>query len=742
MRARLWLIWMMCLAACQSTFPPPSPNPTLSSPPAPTPAVTILTATPSPSPPPIPTPPPTFTPSPTPIPRFDKVIGRTETGAPIQAKGFGRGALKVVVLAEAPDLLQSALIYYQTYPERVPPDMQLWLIPRPNPAAQPLWTDFDTNLDGCAGNNWFGDSQFYPFSLAAARTVRDFTADAWAVILLGIGDQSAIQVDSCRQLAPGINLANGLAQRLAAPVTPLADVTGHLVDYLAGEGIAAVRITGSAGEDLPDWLAASLADVRGLFATESAALGADFKWLKPANSGRWSYAPGSLLHPLGLTVLDETAYLIDGGRVLALDTRAPTAPQVILRPGDDVAGVRVQEPLDAATDGNRLYVLDRVGDVYAYEPAAQAWVVDRYDRPVRDISSHYYVALDAAGSQRWLLETSYPFALAYNAEGETLWPTPDGFGVDISRSADTTYILLAEFQGPTGLLMAYQDGQPAEGFRPNLSLISPRQVIANGNSVTVLDRDGARLLTFDGRDGRLLTIMQFDDHNHVSTFWRDGARLWLAGRDRLYFIDEPQRVESAPAGETLPAPQPHDLTLLNQITALRIPLGIADFNQRPYQMPGAPRHYRLGVHEGLDFYWQPGAFVLAAGAGIVSRATWDYVSPPPAAFDFWRAESLRLGYTSAEAHDFYRGRQVWIDHGQDITTRYVHLSAIDPTALVGATVSPGQIISQVGNSGSPSSLESEESDAHLHFEIRVGDGYVGQFLRPIETRDWLRRILH
>ena len=46
----------------------------------------------------------------------------------------------------------------------------------------------------------------------------------------------------------------------------------------------------------------------------------------------------------------------------------------------------------------------------------------------------------------------------------------------------------------------------------------------------------------------------------------------------------------------------------------------------------------------------------------------------------------------------------------------------------------------MGNSGSPASLESETEDAHLHFELRLGDHYIGQYLRPIETREWLNEI--
>jgi hypothetical protein len=47
----------------------------------------------------------------------------------------------------------------------------------------------------------------------------------------------------------------------------------------------------------------------------------------------------------------------------------------------------------------------------------------------------------------------------------------------------------------------------------------------------------------------------------------------------------------------------------------------------------------------------------------------------------------------------------------------------------------------VGNSGTPGSLNSETYDVHLHLELWVGEHFVGQFLRPIEAREWLERIL-
>jgi murein DD-endopeptidase MepM/ murein hydrolase activator NlpD len=125
----------------------------------------------------------------------------------------------------------------------------------------------------------------------------------------------------------------------------------------------------------------------------------------------------------------------------------------------------------------------------------------------------------------------------------------------------------------------------------------------------------------------------------------------------------------------------------------------------------------------------------------VIRADWAYEEPYPELFVYWRGLAAQLGYTTEESADFFRGRQVWIDHGNGIVSRYVHLSSIDPLVQVGTRVTAGQIIARVGNSGSPGSLEGESEDAHLHLEIRIGTGYLGQYLRPIETRDWIRKIL-
>ncbi len=466
---------------------------------------------------------------------------------------------------------------------------------------------------------------------------------------------------------------------------------------------------------------------------------------EPANTGLWQYAANTFIHPLALVVHQDTAYLLDGGRVLALDLARPAAPELLLSPGDVAAGVTVIEPLDLFVAPDGLLVLDRAGDVYRRDWDTAAWSLERDDRPIGDTSSHYYVALDGQADGRFLLETSYKYVMDYvDGQQQALWMLPEARAVDVAAApgADdipNVYVLLQALDSDAGSLRLYRDTASVTSFRPPEIITQPRQVVAADTAVYVLDENGRRLLVFAPDNGRLQQIWQLPAAVSAIGQTPDGALL-LAGRDRLYFPNQPLRLAAISGGPQLVGPQPHDPAFLAAIGGFSSPIG-PNVSPRDLQMPGAPRHYRLGVHQGSDFYWSLGSPVYAVADGTVIRAMHDYTPPFPAEFFAWQAEAQQLGYTSEEALDFYRGRQVWIQHANGLVSRYVHLDSIDYRIQEGQPVTQGQLIGTVGNSGSPGSLESEDSDVHLHFELWLGDHYLGQFLRPVETRYWIERIL-
>jgi len=157
------------------------------------------------------------------------------------------------------------------------------------------------------------------------------------------------------------------------------------------------------------------------------------------------------------------------------------------------------------------------------------------------------------------------------------------------------------------------------------------------------------------------------------------------------------------------------------VSGFIIPLGGLDVPSEEQYLPNSPRAYRAGYHEGIDFPAPRGTPVLAAKAGTITRIDTSFVDwsadEAQAAFDAAQA----LGYTPAQTLDRLRGRQVWIDHGGAIVTRYAHLSAVEPLRA-GDLVTQGQLVGAVGSSGFP------EGGPHLHFEIRVGDDFYGDGL--------------
>ncbi len=93
---------------------------------------------------------------------------------------------------------------------------------------------------------------------------------------------------------------------------------------------------------------------------------------------------------------------------------------------------------------------------------------------------------------------------------------------------------------------------------------------------------------------------------------------------------------------------------------------------------------RPALHSGLDMRAETGTPARATAGGRVTTADWSG------------------GY----------GNLVEIDHGNGLSTRYGHLSAI--TVVEGQTVAAGDVVGRVGSTG-------RSTGPHLHYEVRIDD---------------------
>lgn len=158
-------------------------------------------------------------------------------------------------------------------------------------------------------------------------------------------------------------------------------------------------------------------------------------------------------------------------------------------------------------------------------------------------------------------------------------------------------------------------------------------------------------------------------------------------------------------------------------------------------MPGAPRDYRGGVHQGVDIYYKSGDSMVGCGDQVLNAAEGWVVRADTA----WKvmtekeyiSDTQRLKKDPDETLlDRLRGRQVWIRTADGIILRYCHLNSVAPGITAGIRVSPGVVVGTIGNSGTADGSRIIARNCHLHLEIWMPDGkFLGDGLSERETRD-------
>ncbi|MEW6244129.1 MAG: M23 family metallopeptidase [Bacillota bacterium] len=171
------------------------------------------------------------------------------------------------------------------------------------------------------------------------------------------------------------------------------------------------------------------------------------------------------------------------------------------------------------------------------------------------------------------------------------------------------------------------------------------------------------------------------------------------------------------------APNEYVDALIERLSFLSMPVRGARVPDFAGQLPGSPRSYRNGVHEGVDIYGPPkGTPIYAAGSGVIIRADIDYEELTDAERTAILKEAASSSDTPDDILDRLNGRQVWIHHGDGVITRYSHLDGIPDGIVPGKAVDADTVIGYMGNSGTSDAVANSQDGVHLHFEIIV-DGY-------------------
>ncbi|PRO64769.1 M23 family metallopeptidase [Alkalicoccus urumqiensis] len=165
-------------------------------------------------------------------------------------------------------------------------------------------------------------------------------------------------------------------------------------------------------------------------------------------------------------------------------------------------------------------------------------------------------------------------------------------------------------------------------------------------------------------------------------------------------------------------------------------------------LPGAPREYRNGFHEGIDYYGYASGTgidttteVLGMAEGVVVRADTefeDYASEEE------RNEELAVAAEAEETPEYIldrlRGMQVWVQYDNGVMIRFAHLHDIAEGIETGVEITSETVIGYVGNSGTSSALEGESGDLHLHKDLLVYGDFFWEPFSLEETSQILQNV--
>lgn len=167
--------------------------------------------------------------------------------------------------------------------------------------------------------------------------------------------------------------------------------------------------------------------------------------------------------------------------------------------------------------------------------------------------------------------------------------------------------------------------------------------------------------------------------------------------------------------------------MVDFLSFLERPIEGASVSTVESHLPGAPRDYRNGKHEGIDYYdYASGVEITtdtqvhAMAEGTVVRVDHDFEE-----YDSHEERNAELekaaevGFTPEYILDRLRGMQVWVQYENGVMIRFAHLDSIPDELELGEKVNEETVIGYVGNTGTSDSLNGGDGGLHLHKDLLI-----------------------
>ncbi|CAN5244043.1 hypothetical protein BH11CYA1_BH11CYA1_05240 [soil metagenome] len=416
---------------------------------------------------------------------------------------------------------------------------------------------------------------------------------------------------------------------------------------------------------------------------------------------------------------------------------------------------------------NSIIVLDKSGDLFEYDLNKKVWSVLRVNVPISGSPDPEFIdlclsenntilnLLDPERNQIWRLHLPAQASTAaksnVNPNFERTFPEVMPWRLKagdasvaecISITFDKRFSLLKQFGQiitieplpPPTAQKVHQGKLAIKSDSGALGNIRASRMISAENKAVplyVVERQNNRVLVVDKISGKT-TAINFKANSSLRGLLPQAKSFWIIDTDTLAYRNL-ANAKPNQEGETKEARE-NDIRLAK----LSAPIKGMKLPKHSGVYPGARRLYRYGVHEGLDLFNDRTHIamntpVIAAGAGKIVRADANFVDMNKGTFNRVMSDCINEHRTSDKNEDLFRGCQVWIDHGDNMITRYAHLNKINPKIRLGQTVKPGDLIGFVGVSGTGQNLPGRAKYPHLHFEIWLDGKYLGYGLTPAET---------